>query len=43
MTPDATAFGRLFFVARFRRLSAEIGADAALPVTQRDPMAPVWS
>ena len=37
MTPDATAFGRLFFVARLRRLSAEIGADAALPVTQREP------
>jgi len=37
MTPDATAFGRLFFVARVRRLSAEIGADAALPVTQHEP------
>jgi hypothetical protein len=33
MTPDATAFGRLFVVARFRRLSAEIAADAALPAT----------
>ena len=37
MTPDATAFGRLFVVARLRRLSAEIGADAALPVTLREP------
>ena len=36
MAPDVTAFGRLFVVARFRRLSAEIGADAALPVTQRE-------
>jgi hypothetical protein len=37
MTPEATAFGRLFVVARFRRLSAEIAADAALPATQREP------
>jgi hypothetical protein len=37
MTPEATAFGRLFVVARFGRLSAEIAADAALPATQREP------
>ncbi len=37
MTPGATALGRLFVVARLRRLSAEIGADAALPVTLREP------
>jgi hypothetical protein len=37
MAPDATAFGRLFVLARFPRLSAEIGADASLPVTQREP------
>jgi hypothetical protein len=36
MTPEATGFGRLFVVARFRRLSAEIAADAALPVTQEE-------
>jgi hypothetical protein len=33
MTPDVTAFGRLFVVARLRRLSGEIAADAALPTT----------
>jgi hypothetical protein len=33
MTPDATAFGRLFVVARLRRLSGEIAGDAALPTT----------
>ena len=43
MTPEATAFGRLFVVARFRRLSAEIAADAALPATQRERTTPVWS
>ena len=37
MTPEATAFGRLFVVARLRRLSAEIAADAALPATQHEP------
>jgi hypothetical protein len=37
MVPDATMFGRLFVVARLRRLSAELGADAALPVTLREP------
>ena len=37
MTPEATAFGRLFIDARFGRLSAEIAADAALPVTQHEP------
>ena len=37
MAPDTTAFGRLFVVARFRRLSAELAADAALPVTLREP------
>ena len=37
MTPDATAFGRLFVVARFRQLSAEIAADAALPARQGEP------
>ena len=37
MTPEATAFGRLFLVARSGSLSAEIAADAALPVTQREP------
>jgi hypothetical protein len=36
MAPDATAFGRLFVVARFRRLSAEVAADASFPVTQRE-------
>jgi hypothetical protein len=36
MTPDVTAFGRLFVVAQFRRLSGEIAADAALPATQRE-------
>ena len=33
MTPETTALGRLFVVARFRRLSAEIAGDAALPAT----------
>jgi hypothetical protein len=37
MTPDATAFGRLFVVARVRGLSAEIAADAALPTTVGEP------
>ena len=37
MTPEPTAFGRLFITARFGRLSAEIAADAALPVTQHEP------
>jgi hypothetical protein len=37
MTPEATAFGRLFIVARFRRFSAEIAADAALPSTLAEP------
>jgi hypothetical protein len=37
MTPDATAFGRLFVAARFRRLSAEIAGDAALPATRGEP------
>ena len=35
MTPDATAFGRLFVVARVRGVSAELAADAALPVKLR--------
>jgi hypothetical protein len=33
LTPDVTAFGRLFVVARFRQMSGEIAADAALPAT----------
>jgi hypothetical protein len=37
MAPQATVFGRLFVVARLRRWSAEIAADAALPVTRRAP------
>jgi hypothetical protein len=37
IAPEATALGRLFVVARFRRWSAEIAADGALPVTQREP------
>jgi hypothetical protein len=37
MVPDATVFGRLFVVARWRRFSAELGADASLPVTLREP------
>jgi hypothetical protein len=37
LAPEATAFGRLFVAARFRWLSAEIAADASLPVTQREP------
>jgi len=37
MTPGATAFGRLFLVARLPRVSAEIAADAGLPATQREP------
>jgi hypothetical protein len=37
MTPGATGFGRLFVAARFRELSAEIAADAALPVTLLEP------
>jgi hypothetical protein len=36
LTPETTAFGRLFVVARLRRFSAEIGADAALPATDRE-------
>ena len=40
MTPGATAFGRLFVVARLRRLSGELAADAALPVTQHNPDGP---
>jgi len=36
MTPDATAFGRLFVALRLGGLSAEIAADAALPATQRE-------
>jgi hypothetical protein len=37
LAPEATAFGRLFVTARFRRWSGELAADAALPVTQREP------
>jgi hypothetical protein len=37
MTPETTAFGRLFVAARVRRLSVEIAADAALPATLREP------
>jgi len=37
MTPAPTAFGRLFVVARLRRLSGELAADAALPATQHEP------
>ena len=37
MTPDATAFGRLFVVARLSRFSAELAADASLPATLREP------
>ena len=37
MAPEAAAFGRLFFVVRVRQLSAEVAADAALPVTLREP------
>jgi hypothetical protein len=37
MAPAATAFGRLFVAARFRRVSAELAADAALPATERAP------
>ena len=37
LTPDATAFGRLFVTARWARLSAEIAADAALPETIEEP------
>jgi hypothetical protein len=36
MTPEATGFGRLFVVARFRRMSAEIAADASLPSMRRE-------
>jgi hypothetical protein len=36
MTPSPTALGRLFVAARVERFSAEIAADAALPVTQRE-------
>jgi len=37
LTPEATAIGRLFVTARIARFSGEIGADAALPVTLREP------
>ena len=37
LTPDATAFGRLFVTARWARWSAEIAADAALPETLEEP------
>jgi hypothetical protein len=37
LTPDATAIGRLFVTARIAGFSAEIGADAALPATLREP------
>jgi hypothetical protein len=37
MTPDATAFGRLFVAARLGALSAELAVDAALPTTLREP------
>jgi len=37
LAPAATALGRLFVVGRFERFSAEIAADAALPVTQQEP------
>jgi len=37
MTPGATAFGRLFVVARLRRVSGELAADAALPTTKHNP------
>jgi hypothetical protein len=36
MTPEATAFGRLFVVASGRRFSAEIAGDAALASTLRE-------
>lgn len=37
MTPETSAFGRLFVGARLRRWSAEVAADAALPASQRYP------
>ena len=37
MTPNATAFGRLFVAARFSPFSAELAADASLPATLREP------
>jgi hypothetical protein len=37
MAPEATTFGRLFVTARVHRWSGELAADAALPVTQREP------
>ncbi|HMF40061.1 MAG TPA: hypothetical protein VKQ32_05185 [Polyangia bacterium] len=37
MTPEPTAVGRLFVAVRFRRLSAEVAADAALPTAQHEP------
>lgn len=37
MTPQATAFGRLFVAARVGGWSAEIAADAALPATLNEP------
>jgi hypothetical protein len=36
MAPEATVFGRVFVTARFRRVSAEVAADAALPATHRE-------
>jgi hypothetical protein len=36
MAPEATAFGRLFVMARSGRLSAEIAADASLSSTLRE-------
>jgi len=37
MTPQATAFGRLFVAARVGGLSAELAADASLPSTVHEP------
>jgi len=37
LTPEATAFGRLFVTARWARLSTEIAGDASLPATLGEP------
>lgn len=37
LTPEATAFGRVFLLGRLRMFSAEVAADASLPVHQTEP------
>lgn len=37
LTPEAAAFGRMFLLGRLRMFSAEVAADASIPVHQVEP------